>query len=111
MRTDQRRFADAVNLQLQALVLRAERGLTDGVAVDVRWLRQQRAAVGDKQFLDILQTVLDADRARVRAGRRDAGSSGGRSGCRESRNNAATSGKHYTTRRLTYSHPHKFLDN
>jgi tetratricopeptide (TPR) repeat protein len=61
LRTNQSQFVDAIRFQLQSLAIRSELGLADAAAVDVPRLREQRAAVGDQQFLHIVQTVLDAD--------------------------------------------------
>jgi tetratricopeptide (TPR) repeat protein len=61
--TEQSRFADAIRFQLQSLAIRIELGLTDAAARDVRRLGEQRAAVGDEQFIHVLQTVLDSDTA------------------------------------------------
>src|SRR5262249_54217614 len=53
-------ITDAVDYQLQSLAIRAELGLLT-VQNDVRMLRKQRAALGDGQFLHILQALLDTD--------------------------------------------------
>ena len=63
LRTEQSRFAEGIRFQVQSLALRVELSLRNDAAVNMRMLRDQRAAVGDEQFLDILQTVLDADSA------------------------------------------------
>ena len=52
-----------MRFQLQSLFVRAELGLTEAAARDVYRLREQRAAVGDEDFLRILQTALDANTA------------------------------------------------
>ena len=63
LRTLQSRFADAIGFQLRSLAIRAELGQADAAADDVRMLGEQRAAVGDEQFLHILRTAMDADSA------------------------------------------------
>jgi tetratricopeptide (TPR) repeat protein len=61
LRTSQNRFTDAIGFQLQSLAIRGELGNVDDAAIDVRMLREQRAAIGDEQFLHILQTVANPD--------------------------------------------------
>jgi tetratricopeptide (TPR) repeat protein len=65
IRTNQSRFADAIGFQLQSFAIRVGLGLAGDAANDVRMLREQRAAVGDEEFLHILQTTLDADAVSV----------------------------------------------
>jgi tetratricopeptide (TPR) repeat protein len=61
LHTRQSQFADAIRFQLQSLAIRTELGLAHAAAIDMQMLREQRTAVGDKQFLNILQADLDAD--------------------------------------------------
>jgi tetratricopeptide (TPR) repeat protein len=61
LRTNQGRAADAVGYQVQSLAIRADLGLADAAGRNMRRLREQRTALGDEQFLHILQTLLDAD--------------------------------------------------
>jgi tetratricopeptide (TPR) repeat protein len=60
LRTGQNRPADAVSYQVQALAIHAELRSPDA-AIDIRMLSQQRAALGDQQFQDILRTLTDND--------------------------------------------------
>ncbi len=61
LRTDQGRAADAVGYQVRSLAIRAQLGLADAAEIDLRMLRKQRTALGDEQFLHILQTLLNTD--------------------------------------------------
>ena len=61
LRTSQGRFADAISFQLQSLAIRTELSMVDAAAIDVHFLREQRGAIGDEQFLHVLQTVVDSD--------------------------------------------------
>jgi tetratricopeptide (TPR) repeat protein len=62
LRTNQGRPAEAVSYNLQAMGMRAELSSPDA-AIDIRMLRQQRAALGDRRFRRILRTLTDNDSA------------------------------------------------
>jgi len=57
LRTRHGRYADAISYQVKALAVRAELGSPDA-AIDVRLLRQQRGALGDREFERILRTLV-----------------------------------------------------
>jgi len=58
--TEVSRPADAVGYQLQSLAIRAQLGILSNDPIDLQMLREQRTALGDEQFLHILQTLLNA---------------------------------------------------